>query len=270
MKQLPDVLTSANFWASVATMWAAAGAWGTYAALEKATRKKKYEAITSLVEGLEAELALVSAWASGDEGSEGYPTKTRLQLIKEHPDWFNPSRMVFKFSTPRLNDVTNSPHVGSLGPVVRQLVTLNYAIRQLLDSIERLQAFVMGNVLMYQSVMEKLAPETSPLEIALAPPPEVVRMPEYLNQITWTREERGYINIIYMMNEGIHQGVIGGVDSRDGCLYKSFRIARSALQGFKRDLKPERLPKWFLVLHIVATGLALVGLWELMRWFGVC
>lgn len=269
MKQLPDILSSANFWASIATMWAAAGAWGTYVALEAASRKKKYDGIMSLVEGLEAELALVSAWASGEDGAQGYPKATRLELVLGHPDWFNPSRMVFKFSTPRLNDVTNSAYVGSLGPIIPQLVTLNHAIHQLLDSIDRLQAFVMGDVLMYQSVMEKLAPKTSPVELALSPPPTVISMPQYLNQIAWTQQERAYINIIFMMNEGIHQGVIGGVDSTDACLYKSFRIARAALQNFKKGLTVDPLPSWFRLLHLVALGLAWLGLWEMMRWFGI-
>jgi hypothetical protein len=268
MKQLPDILTSATFWAALATLWAASGAWFTYVASEVASRKKKYDGILSLIKGLEAELALVSEWASGEEGAQGYPVRTRLQLVKEHPDWFNPSRMVFKFSTPRLNDVTNSPYVGSLGPIVRQLVTLNHSIRRLFDSMERYQAFVMGNVLMYQSVMEKLAPKTSPVELASSTTPTVISVP-YLWQIKWTPEERAYINIIFMMNEGIHQTIIGGVDSGDACLYKSFRIARTALQEFKEGLKREPLPDWFQLLHIVAGALAWVGFWQLMRWFGI-
>lgn len=93
MKQLPDILTSATFWASLATLWAASGAWFTCVASEVASRKKKYDGILSLIKGLEAELALVSEWASGEEGAQGYPVRTRLQLVKEHPDWFNPSRM---------------------------------------------------------------------------------------------------------------------------------------------------------------------------------
>jgi hypothetical protein len=247
-------------------LWAASGAWFTYVASEVASRKKKYDGILSLIKGLEAELALVSEWASGEEGAQGYLVRTRLQLVKEHPDWFNPSRMVFKFSTPRLNDVTNSPYVGSLGPIVRQLVTLNHSIRQLFDSMERYQAFVMGNVLMYQSVIEKLAPKTSPVELASSTTPTVISVP-YLWQIKWTPEERAYINIIFMMNEGIHQTIIGGSDSGDACLYKSFRIARTALQEFKEGLKREPLPDWFPLLHIVAGALAWVGLWQLMRWF---
>jgi hypothetical protein len=122
MKQLPDILTSATFWASIGTLWAASGAWFTYVGAALASRQQTHEGILSLIKGLEAELALVSQWASGEEGSQGYLVKTRLQLVKEHPDWFNPSRMVFTFSTPVLNNVTSSPYARSLGPIVRSLV----------------------------------------------------------------------------------------------------------------------------------------------------
>jgi hypothetical protein len=269
MKQLPDILTSATFWASIATMEAASGAWFTYRASELDSRKKKYEGILSLITGLEAELALVSEWASGEEGSKGYPAKTRLQLVKEHEDWFNPSRMVFKFDTPRLSDVTNSPYIASLGPIVPQLVTLNHSIRRLFDSLERYQAFVMGDVLMFQSVMEKLAPKTSPTDAASSTTPTEISVPN-VGQIKWSRQERAYINIIFMMNEGIHQGLIGGADSKsDECLYRSFRTARTLLQEFKKKLKPEPLPNWFLFLNFVAIVMFCLGLWQIMRWFEI-
>jgi hypothetical protein len=59
MKQLPDILTSASFWAAVGTLWAASGAWFTYVAAAVSSRQQTYEGILSLVEGLEVELDLV-------------------------------------------------------------------------------------------------------------------------------------------------------------------------------------------------------------------
>lgn len=269
MKQLPDIVTSATFWASCATMWAASGAWYTYVAAVVASRQQTYEGILSLIIGLEAELTLVSQWACGEEPSQGYLVRTRLQLVKEHPDRFNPSRMVFKFNTPRLNNVTNSPYVGALGPIIRQLIMLNHSISQLFDSLERYQAFVMGDVLMYQSVMEKFAPKSSPTELASSTTPTTITVP-YPYQIEWTHEQQAYINTIFLMNEGIHQGVIGGADSpHEECLYKAFRTARKVLQEFKQVLKREPLPDWFTFLHIVAGALAWVGFWQLMRWFEI-
>ena len=69
------------------------------------SRRKIYDGILSLIEGLDAEFDLVTEWAAGDGGNQGYVSKTRPQLANEHPDWFNPSRAVFKFSTPVLNNV---------------------------------------------------------------------------------------------------------------------------------------------------------------------
>lgn len=269
MKQLPDILTSTTFWASIATMWAASGAWFTYVASAVASRQQTYEGILSLVEGLEAELALVSEWASGEEGSQGYLAKTKVQLVKEHPDWFNPSRMVFTFSTPTLSSLTNSPYAKSMGPIIRPLVMLNHSIRRLFDSMSRYQAFVMSDVAMYQRVLPKFAPNTSPMELASLPTPTTITVP-HPSQIKWTPEEQVYISHIFIMNEGIHQGLIGGSDSTDGlCLYKAFRTARKALQEFKKGLKREPLPHGFWALHILAGALAFNGLWQVLRWFGI-
>jgi hypothetical protein len=264
----PDIVTSTTFWGYIATLLAASGAWFTYVSSIVSSRQRTYEGIRNLVEGLEAEFALISQWASGEEGSKGYETKTRVQLVATHPEWFNPSFMIFKFNTPRLNNITTSTYIGHLGAVVSQLVMLNHSIQQLLDSTSRLQTFAMGDTLMFQSVMEKLAPKASPLELALSSPPKVVATPQPA-KILWTNEERAYINIIFMLNEGIHQGVIGGTDSANACLYKSFRAARSALQEFNKGLKREPLQTEFKLGHFVASWLAFMGLWEMMRWLGV-
>ena len=250
-------------------MWAASGAWFTYVANAVASRQETYEGIGSLVKGLDAELELASQWASGGEGEKGYLVKKRFQLVKENPDWFNPSRMVFSFHTPVLSNVTDSHYAGALSPVIHELVMLNHSIRRLFESMERLQAFAIGNVLLYQGVMEKLAPKTSPTELAMSTTPTVITAP-VPHQIPWTEEERAYINMIFMMNEGIHQGLIGGADSENvSCLYKTFRAARKALTEFKRGLKREPLPREFWILHVVAGSMAWLGLWEMMRWFEI-
>lgn len=189
-----------------------------------ASRQQTYEGILNLTEGLEAELALVSEWAAGDDGNKGYLSKTRAQLALEHTDWFNQSRAVFKFSTPTLSNLTNSPYAKSLTPIVLPFVMLNHSIRRLFDNIERYQAFVFGDIAMYQSVLPKFA--VNPASSSTMP-----------------------TNIV-MMNEAIHQGLIGGADSADEvCLYKAFRTARQALQEFKEGLKREPLPCWFPLLH---------------------
>jgi hypothetical protein len=237
MKQLPDILTSAAFWASVGTVWAAAGAWFTYVAAALDSRRKTYDGICNVIEGLEAELSLVSDWASGEEGSAGYVEATRAQLVQAHPDWFNPSRTVFTFSTPNLTSLTSSPYTKPMRGIMRPFVLLNHSIHRLFDYIGQYQAFVMGDVTLYQVVLEKFAPQTSPLHLAASVPPQKIVIPPPC-KIQWDPKERVYINHIFMMNEAIHQRLIGGADSKDElCLYKSFRSARGALETFKKSLR---------------------------------
>jgi hypothetical protein len=260
MKQLPDILTSATFWASIATLGAASGAWFTYVAAEAASRQRTYEGILSLIEGLEAELALVSNWAAGGEGNQGYVSKTWPQLIKENPDWFYPRRAVFKFSTPTLSNLSNSPYVKFVKPIIQPFIMLNHSIRRIFDYLDRLHSFIFGDVEKYRSVLPKLT---------LNPPNPASTLP-YPSEIGLTLEELSYVNQIFMMNAEIHQGLIGGADSSDGlCLYRAFRAAQQALQKFKSELKREPLPQEFWILHIVAGSLAWIGFWEVMRWFEI-
>lgn len=268
MKQLPDILASATFWASVGTLWAASGAWFTYVASAVRDRQQTHDGVLNLIEGLEAELELASDWTGGSEGNQGYLKKTRIELIKEHPDWFNPSRMVFTFATPTLSNLTNSPYAKSTGTMIKPFVLLNHSIRRLFDYMERYRKFVMGDVALYQSVLEKFAPKTTPIDLALSKTPEtiVVTLPY---KIPWTHQERAYINNIFMMNEAIHQNLIGGEDLADPiCLYKAFRIARKELNKFKASYRRERLPRWYWALHVIAGWLALNGAWQILRWFG--
>jgi hypothetical protein len=78
---------------------------------------QEYDGVSNLVEGLEAELTLVSEWAGGGETEKGYLKTTRHQLIQAHPDWFNPSRMIFTFGTPTLSGLTNSRTRNLSGPL---------------------------------------------------------------------------------------------------------------------------------------------------------
>src|SRR5439155_421455 len=120
---------------------------------------------------------------------------------------------------------TTSPHAKSLAPVIRPLVMLNHSIRRLFDTISRYQAFVMGSPALYQSVLPKFAAPMAPAEPGSSKIPDTLVMPP-VHQIAWTPEEQVYINHIFMLNEAIHQHLIGGVDCPDEvCLYKAFRKA---------------------------------------------
>jgi hypothetical protein len=272
MKQLPDILTSASFWGSIATMWAAAGAWFTYVAAEVASRQRTYAGILNLIEGLEVELDLISGWAAGGEGNKGYlSNRTLAQLTSEHRDWFNPSRAVFKFNTPTLNTLTTSQYAKSLTPIIRPCVMLNHSIRRLFEQLERYQAFVYGDVVMFRKVLPKFAKFAANQDnnVGSSTMPTLIPTPSP-SQLNLREEEKVYLDHIFMMNAEIHQRIIGGADSQDEvCLYKAFRTARKALQDFKQGLKREQLPNWFSLLHIVAGALFSVGFWELMRWFAI-
>jgi hypothetical protein len=271
LKQLPEILTSASFWASIGTMWAASGAWFTYVAAASYSHRQTFEGVLNTIEGLEKELDLVREWVrSGGIGEEGYLlSKTRVQLVTEHPDWFNPSRMIFTFVAPTLTNLTNSPFAKSMGAVVSPMILLGHSIRRLFDYIHRYQAFVMGDSALFQSVMEKFAPKSAPTDLGSSTAPKTI-IAVSPAMISWEPEERRYINHIFMMNEAIYQHLIGGVDSPDSnCLYKAFSIARGKLINFKTGLRQEPLPGWYWILHVVAGLLALNGAWQVLRWFDV-
>lgn len=246
MKPLPDILTSASFWASIATVWAASGAWFTFFNERRNSAQQRYEEIVNLIVGIEAELDLVSGWASGDEGDRGYlQSKTPPELTEEHPDWFNPSRQIFSFDTPSLQSFTRSAQLRQLSEIVRPLIQLNYSIHRIFDLHDELRTFINSRPDLYSSVYKKLA----------TPP------------ATFTNDERIYVHIVFGFNLKIHQQLIGGADSKDDlCLYKAFRIARSAIVDFKATLQPESLPRWYWGLHLIAIFLAIDGFWQAARW----
>jgi hypothetical protein len=254
----------------VGTLWGAAGAWFTYAGAAKEARRQFHDGLMNLIAGVEAELGLVSAWASGGEGETGYLlSKTRLQLLKERQDWFNPSRMIFKFDTPALSSLTSSPYARPVGALLPSFVSLNHSIRRLLDYMDRLHSFVMGDLGLYQSVMQKLGSRDDPAALAASAKPMEITMP-WVHTITWTPIERVYINHIFMLNECLHQHVIGGAEGPPGCLYLEFRKARKEIADFKAaHAKPESSPWWHCILHIAAGLFIASGLWQVVRWYGL-
>jgi hypothetical protein len=69
---LPDILTSTTFWSSLLTIWAAVGAWFTFLAAAKDSRQRSHDDVMNLLTGIDAELELVSLWASDEVGDKGY------------------------------------------------------------------------------------------------------------------------------------------------------------------------------------------------------
>jgi hypothetical protein len=271
MKQLPDIVTSVGFWASVGTLVGVAGAWATYALDSWASRRQDHAALLNLIAGIDAELALVSEWAGGDEGNQGYLlSKPRGQLLQEHPDWFYPNRRIFTFETPALSSLTNSPYAKSVGALLPSFVRLNHSIRRLLDYTAGLHTFVMVDLDLYMGSIKKLSPKSDPAELVSSTTPEKIFVSLPSKNMGFTEREMDYLNYVFGMNEKVHQQLIGGAEGPPGCLYLEFRSAKKALEGFKsRHLKPARQPWWYWVLHFVAAFFFFNGVWQVLRWFEI-
>lgn len=247
--KLPDIPTSIAFWAGVATLLSAAGAWFTFAATALSSRRETYQGILNLLVGLNAELELISQWASGDEGDPGYVLPDDLRtLTRQQKDWFNPSRYIFTLETPTLQNLTRSQYIRHLAAIVRPLVSLNYSFRRLFDFHSDFRAFVNNSPALYTSVFKKLSESRN------------VFLPA----------EADFMNFVFGMNHRLHKDLIGGENTADElCLYKAFRSARSALARFETELHVEALPRWFWIFHVLAACMTLTAVWEVLRWFSV-
>jgi hypothetical protein len=245
---LPDIPTSVAFWAGIATLGSAAGAWFTFVATAYASRWDTYEGIRNLLVGLKVELDFIKQWASGNEGDPGYVLPTDpAEIVKAKPEWLNPSRYIFTFETPTLQRFTLSPYVRHLTSVVQPLVTLNYSFRRLLDLHADYRSFATSNPALYAGVFKKLKSKEE-----------------------CSTEERDYLNALFDMNLRMHRDLIGGEKSSDQlCLYRAYRSAKDALEQFEAKLRPEPLPRWFWILHIFAACLAVDGVWQVLRWFSL-
>jgi hypothetical protein len=245
---LPDIPTSVAFWAGIATLGSAAGAWFTFVATAFNSRRDTNEGIRNLLVGLKVELDFIKQWASGDEGDPGYVRPSDMaELTRAKPDWFNPSRYIFTFESPTLQRFTLSPYVRHLTSVVQPLVRLNYSFRRLLDLHADYRAFATSNPALYASVFKKI--KTKP---------------------GFPAEEQDYLNVLFDMNLRMHLDLIGGEKSTDQlCLYRAYRSAKEALDQFEANLHPEPLPRWFWILHIFAACLAFDAAWQVLRWFSL-
>lgn len=248
-KMTASISDAAAFWASIATLLAASGAWFTYYASVRAAHNQDDDAIRNLIAGIRSELSLISPWASGEEGDVGYlQSKTLGELRQEHRDWINPSRVVYTFDCPTITNITSSPHLRRLQPILQSLVRLNYSIVRLFDYYREYRHYAMQRPVLFDSVMKKLGSSNQTLAF----------------------DEAEYVQQIFAYNVQIHASLIGGIDSGDeGCLYKAFRAARHSVDAFAENLSSEPLPWWFWILHGIAVALFLKAVLLIFAWFGV-
>jgi hypothetical protein len=234
---------SASFWASIATLWGAAGAWLTYFGTVWSNREERSAALSTLLSGLKTELVVVSDWASGE--GKGYEQRPASELERERPDWFNPGRLIFSFECPTLRNLTNSPYIRELGPIVDDVVRLSRSITRLFNCYEEYREYVNSRPLLYDSVVKKLAQQKA----------------------DFTEAEREYLKDIFRRNAQIHQSLIGGIDSQDSlCLYKTFRAAKESVNNFLRTYAKPLFPWWYWILHVIAAAAFLKGLLLIIAW----
>ena len=85
-----------------------------------------------------------------------------------------------------------------------------------------------------------------------------------------TLDESQFRSRVFEFNKRIHQGLIGGIDSKDPlCLYQAFRAARESVKDFRRRPKRLGFPKWYWLVHVVAVAALIKGLFLALGWIGV-
>jgi len=245
---------SASFWASIAALWGAAAAWATYYDNVARTREEWHAGLRALLSGLLAEFDVVSDWASGEEGSRGYeqgpPTEAEIR------NWSRPNRQIFSFECPIIHNLTDSPYVADLAPIVESVVKLSRSITRLYNYYEEYRTYVNSRPALYDAVLKKMSsPKDGMLETEVA---------------SLTLDESQYRSQVFEFNKTIHQDLIGCIDSTDSlCLYRAFRTARESLKDFRSRPKEPGFPKWYWLVHVVAVAAFVKGLFLTLGWIGV-
>jgi hypothetical protein len=256
MLLIREIGDSASFWASIATLWGASGAWFTYREAEKATRNQEDATVRNLLIGMKKELEFIRSWASGEEGNVGYlESKTEEELAAEYRSWYDPRRLIFGFECPTIKNVTRSQNLVRLSPVLNDLLALNHSIRQVFDVYEEYRRYAFAYPQLYRSVVDKL---NNILSDNLAP-----------QDPAFSEEERAYLHQIFKYNKTIHQRLIGGLDSKDqSVLYKTFRRAEASINVLLKEPESKAEPLLHRTLTFIAWGLVFLGVVLVFEWFG--
>jgi hypothetical protein len=242
---------TAGFWASIATLWGAPGAWLTYYGTVLRSRDERDTALRTLLSGLKAELAVVSDWAGGAQGGKGYEQRQFSELKQEHPDWFNPGRLIFSFDCPIIHGITNSLFVRELEPILDPVVRLSRSITRLLDYYDEYRTYVNARPALYDSVAKEL------------------QFASIRRTHDFTKEQRDFLSQVFRFNAQIHQDLIGGSEGSELGLHKAFRVAEDSISQFTRNLKKPPFPWWYWILHMIAAGAFIEGLFLVLRWIGI-
>lgn len=224
---MSELFETATILASVAGLWAIAFAWLTYVMTVRIQKEDRYVSLKSIVQGLRTELELMEPWTG--YGGPGYSKNLQRQDCPE--DWWNPSRIIWKFPWDTIRGLPASPYVHFLKDIINPFVRLNFAISKLFQLYDEYRTYVMSRPQLYDAVQKEIAGVDNSGSI----------------------EQKTYRQGVFAFNYKIHKDVIGGNDSRqEACFYKAYSGARAALDQFENGLKVQPLPGWFLIGHMIA------------------
>jgi hypothetical protein len=222
LSQWVDISTGV---AAAAALWALGFAWLTYFMSVLQKNEDEFQALKSIVNGLRVELELMGGWAGA--GGQGY-SKT----LKVFPaDWAEPSRLIWRFDTEAISQLTNSPFLYRLGDIVQPFTRLNFSVSRLFQFYGEYRRFVNSDP-----------------------------------GITSSKPGDGthYRAIVFEFNRKMHIELIGGVDSDDPhCLYKAYNDATTALTKFSDGLSRRKSPWWFWFGHVCSVAFVVFGLFLL-------
>ena len=243
-----DIVGAAGFWGSVAQILGISAAWFAFVTERREARRRTFESVKDIITGLEAEMALISLWASGKPDNPGYRPIAAEEYWKDErtrAEWSDPERIIYPFDYPTVKSLTQSQHVRLLGPIIGEFVRLNYSIVRMFDFYAEYRRYVIARPALVDTVGPKLGKDGA----------------------EFSEEEKLFLASVFSYNYRIHVQYIGGKDSEDPtCLYHAFRSAEGSLADFKKRLRQERAPRWHSVGHVVAGAGLLVATLLLYLW----
>jgi hypothetical protein len=227
--------------AAISGLWALSFAWLTYFMSIRQRNHDELIAITSIVRGLDIELALMKPWTGA--GGPGY--SKNMTTANAPPDFSEPGRMIWKFECAAISTLSSSSYVYRLGDLVAAFARLNFSISRLFQLYDEYRAYVNNN-----------------------PTLNGVLLSDHVGS-SGAQKNLVFHAVIQRFNLDMHSKLIGGKDSDDpSCLYKTYEVATSALGEFNAKLKEEALPWWFWIGHVIAFGCLSSGLFLLTRLCG--
>jgi hypothetical protein len=220
---MSSITDLATILAGVAELWAIAVAWITYVMITRSENKRLFESLQSTVSGLCSELDLMKPWTGA--GGEGY-SKT-IGVANCPSDWWQPSRIIYKFGYDTIRGLSSSPYVYYLGDLVNPFVRLSFSVSKLFQFYDEYRAYALSRLDFYEDGSS-------------------------MSEVSQPDRQR-YLKVIFNYNYRIHMDFIGGKDTADeDCLYKTYKVAVAALGDFSARLKPRALPWWFMLGHLIA------------------